>query len=307
MILDRHPDFRDIVREDDPGGAAARVAMNVVQSLLHHAKQRHLDLARQPAEIWRHRQIHLDTAPLRKSCHVQAQSGRETVLLELGRMQQVRRSAKIAYALLRQVQALIQGAARAVVKVLRGFAHDFEIHAKRGDVLRGAVMKLASQPAALVILQPHQLGGQLAQRGLGALTLGDVFHQGDDLRWLSRSTIEPGHAVTRPYDIAILADITLLAYDARRLPRHELIPKPDIFRSIVRMGDREKVQLRKFRLTVTGDFTIRRVYLDQTPVRSRDGHAGSRVCKCVTQALFGGAESIEYPSTLAHVEHVADP
>src|ERR1700722_8399934 len=87
VIADFHSNGLSIRLHANPRHLAARVAVNVRQSLLYHTEQYGFSLARQSSEVFWKVQIHSNSTSLRKAFHVPLQGRRQAHFVQQRWMQ----------------------------------------------------------------------------------------------------------------------------------------------------------------------------------------------------------------------------
>ena len=180
-------------------------------------------------------------------------------------MQQVREGTQFADALVCQCQAFAEGFPRSGIQGGSRLIHDPQIHAQGDDVLCGAVVKLARQPPALLVLQLQHPARKLAQRFFRLLALRDVLHQCNKMLRLVLAVPKERNANADSNHAALFMDIALLDYVAGNNRGQNLPHQIHVAGQVVHVRNRWKVMRYEFPLCVAGKLAEGLVHFEKTP------------------------------------------
>src|SRR5215470_6970563 len=143
-----------IAHECDRTVRGFRMSEDVGQGFLNNSKNRSLETWCQPRESrWSHIKGGLNATAFRHALQVPTQGRDQPDLIEQGWMQEMRHGTN----LLQRTINTLAGLQRGLVFRIRGLLMSYPVnrHFRRCEILAQTVVKLASDPAALLILHAH--------------------------------------------------------------------------------------------------------------------------------------------------------
>ena len=146
-------------REQDGRGGAVRVAVNIGKAFLHNAKDRQFNVEAQLFEFAFGGQGNGNAAAPAEAFHVAAQGPAQAQLFQKRRVQQIGNCAQLAGAVFHQLYGFFNHGLRAG-REAPGITDAGHIQGQCDKVLGGAVMQLAGQVAALLLLYAHHPPGK---------------------------------------------------------------------------------------------------------------------------------------------------
>jgi len=144
--------------------ATARMAVNIAETLLDDPEDGGFNVGGEARQIVGNIDIDLDAAALRESFDVGQQRRAETGFVEQRRMQQIGDGANFGEAQLYEFDG-IDDAGFVLLRKRDGIAKSAEIHLNGGEILANAIVKIASNAAAFLILSRKNPSGELAKLG----------------------------------------------------------------------------------------------------------------------------------------------
>ncbi len=163
--------------EADACCPAPGVAGHIGQRLLHEAKKDELHIRIEPLKVGSNIQIDRNAAALHIAFHKGTQRQAETGLVQQRRVKQVGNRAHLADRSLEHLLELTERRKRALRHRVLDAAHD---QGGRNQILAGAVMQVAGDAPAFLVLRPHQRSGELTGGAFRALELVDQGPQQQD-------------------------------------------------------------------------------------------------------------------------------
>src|SRR5271157_199196 len=164
----------------DGGGAAAGMALDIGKAFLNDAEEGDFDELWHAAEKLGKDELSFDAAAFAEAMNVFLESGDEAEFIEQGRMKEIGEGAYFAGHLLEQGASFFEGALGGFAEGRGGMANlgETQIDGKNG--LRKAIVELAANAAALLVLEIKELRGELMDGLLGVFHFGDIGKRRDD-------------------------------------------------------------------------------------------------------------------------------
>ena len=163
-VHDLQGDLRTIARQLDRRRGASGVAVDVGEALLRDAEKGDLDVEREAPDLLLFDEVDGDPATADEAVDEPAERGGQSGLVQERWMQDVGERANLPRRLLDERRALGEQLLGQRVRYRLPPVNLFEIEPKRQEVLRRAVVEIASDPPAFVVLHPKQSAGELAER-----------------------------------------------------------------------------------------------------------------------------------------------
>src|ERR1700730_4930543 len=127
---------------------AARMSLDIGQTLLKDSEQDQFSVPREPTELLRSLETSFDSATFRETFQVPRDRGIEPHLFEHWRVQEIGNGADFFYARVNKICAFC---------VFFRETHRIEFHLQYGEVLPQTVMNLTSNSTPFFILRPQQV------------------------------------------------------------------------------------------------------------------------------------------------------
>ena len=184
------------LKQANPGGRATGMALNVGEAFLDDAEQGGFDRLGQAGELRAELEASVDAAAFAEPLEVFVERGDETEIIEKRRVEKIGKSADFARHLLGEGTGFFERASSGLIVRMDGLACLSETEIDGQDGLRKAVVELATDAAALFVLELEELRRELMDGALGIFHLGDVGERGDNADHIAMS-IELRHSIAK--------------------------------------------------------------------------------------------------------------
>src|SRR5580704_4093514 len=139
------------------------MAMDVCQTFLYQAKYGEFHLLGKPSEVGRNIQLDAKPAALLQSFQIQAKCGRKSEFVQHGWVQKISSSAYLLRESLDYFPGIFDRLGQLRRIAFRLVLDSRQSHRQHRQILAGAVVQVAGNSPALLVLCGHQSSGKVAQ------------------------------------------------------------------------------------------------------------------------------------------------